>query len=47
MDKQALIEQFIDVIETDKELRKAWQLKVQKSRSINMGELRKLIQVFH
>jgi uncharacterized Zn finger protein len=43
VDKQALIEQLIDMIETDKQLRKEWQLKVQKSRPISTSELRKLI----
>jgi uncharacterized Zn finger protein len=43
VDKQALIEQLIDIIETDKQLRKEWQLKVQKSRPISTSELRKLI----
>src|SRR5690606_23636572 len=41
--KHALIEQLIDIIETDKHLRKEWQLKAQKSRPVSAAEIRKLI----
>lgn len=43
MDKPVLIEQLIDIIDSDKELRKEWQLRVQKSRPVSVTELRKLI----
>lgn len=43
MEKHALIEQLIDIIETDKHLRKEWQLKAQKSRPVSAAEIRKLI----
>lgn len=43
LEKQALIEQLIDIIETDKQLRKEWQLKVQRSQTTSVSELRKLI----
>lgn len=42
-DKEAIIEQLVDIIETDKYLRKEWQLKRQKSCAMSVTELRKLI----
>lgn len=43
VDKEILIEQLVDIIGTDTQLRKEWQVKVQKSRPISISELRKLI----
>lgn len=43
MDKETLIAQLIDMIENDKILRKEWQLKLQKTRSLSATELQKLI----
>ena len=43
LDKQIVIEQLVNIIETDKQLRKEWQLKVQRKNPISASELKKLI----
>lgn len=43
MDKQVVIEQLVNIIEADKQLRKEWQLKVQRKNPISTSELKKLI----
>lgn len=43
MDKQVVIEQLVNIIEADKQLRKEWQLKVQRKNPISASELKKLI----